>query len=89
MEFSYLFGLLINCNFSWLQWLFFFFCLLFLLIGISASICLLKKETKQKMFWILGYFLLSLFTFGIIGSITVVLIHFVTYSLVSEFRKDY
>jgi len=89
MEFSYLIGFLTNCTFSWLQWAFFLFCLLFVLIGISAFICLLKKNTRHKFFCILAYFLTSLFTIGIIGAIAVVLTHLVTYSLVSEFRKDF
>ena len=89
MEFSYLIGLLTNCTLSWLQWAFLLFCLLFVLIGISAYICLLKKNTRFKIFCILAYFLTGLFTIGIIGAIAVVLIHLVTYSLLSEFRKDF
>ena len=48
-----------------------------------------EKNTRYKIFCILAYFLSGLFTIGSLGAIAVVLIHLVTYSLLSEFRKDF
>ena len=89
MTYSYFFGLLVNFSITWQQWVFVLFILLLILIGFSSIICLNCKNIKSKIAYSLFYFLVNLICFGLLGSVLTIVLHFITYSLISEFRKDY
>jgi len=89
MEFSYYIGLFTNFDFTFLQWVFAVILSNLILIGISAFISFRKIKTVPKVVCILSFLTSTLFVGGIVGFINTVATFFITFSLLSDFRKDY
>ena len=86
MEFSFLFGLLVNISMSFGAWLFAivaYFGALFVMTWYGQFVA------KQGSLTVLGIFGGSLICTGGLGCIVSMLIYFIAYSLLSDFKNDY
>ena len=89
MTYSYFIGLFGGFSLEMMQWIFLSIVVLLVMIGISAWMTYANKDAKQKTFVSLIYFLVWLFAGGIVGIVVAVLVHFITYAFISDFKKDY
>ena len=86
MEFSFLFGLLVNISVSIGAWIF----LLVAYLGALAAVTWYGQFVANKGFvTVLCVFVGSLIGTGILGCVVSMLVYFVAYSLLSDFKNDY
>jgi hypothetical protein len=86
MEFSFLFGLLVNISMSIGAWL---FAIVAYLGALFAMTWYGQFVAKQGFLTVLGIFVGSLIGTGILGCIASMLTYFIAYSLLSDFKNDY
>ena len=89
LQYSYFTGLVTNLSLSFPQWFFYGILTLTIVVAISSYIHLKKMQTTRVFVNVVAFLLTSLLLGGGVGFLVVLFVHFISYALVTDFRKDY